>query len=253
MFIINNIHMKTTWWWELWLPKESAVSGWTRRWDKEALAPGWRRVGFELAYNNQGSIPECISRANPALPSEYLPREERRMDVKDINSLNAGKYWKQKEKGAAEDEVVRQHHWLRGHEFEQTRDSEKEMATHSSILAWKISWAEEPSGLQLGTTEELTLTYTRDSEGQGSLLCCYPRGHKELDMTKQLNNNRLLLVSLDCCNKIPLSVCTKQETFIFSQFLMLLVQDQGASIMGVWWGRSTGLQMATYGGEQCLW
>ena len=25
---------------------------------------------------------------------------------------------------------------------------EKEMATHSSILAWKISWREEPSGLQ---------------------------------------------------------------------------------------------------------
>ena len=25
---------------------------------------------------------------------------------------------------------------------------EKEMATHSSILAWKIPWAEEPSGLQ---------------------------------------------------------------------------------------------------------
>ena len=25
---------------------------------------------------------------------------------------------------------------------------EKEMATHFSILAWKISWAEEPGGLQ---------------------------------------------------------------------------------------------------------
>ena len=25
---------------------------------------------------------------------------------------------------------------------------EKVMATHSSILAWKISWAEEPRGLQ---------------------------------------------------------------------------------------------------------
>jgi len=35
---------------------------------------------------------------------------------------------------------------------------EKEMTTHSSILAWKISWAEEPGG-------------------------CSPWGHKELDMT----------------------------------------------------------------------
>ena len=25
---------------------------------------------------------------------------------------------------------------------------EKEVATHSSILAWKISWTEEPGGLQ---------------------------------------------------------------------------------------------------------
>ena len=25
---------------------------------------------------------------------------------------------------------------------------EKEMSTHSSILAWKIPWAEEPGGLQ---------------------------------------------------------------------------------------------------------
>ena len=38
------------------------------------------------------------------------------------------------------------------------------MATHSSILAWKIPWTEEPGGLQpLGTktdtTERLTLTY----------------------------------------------------------------------------------------------
>ena len=26
-----------------------------------------------------------------------------------------------------------------------------------------------------------------DSEGQGSLACCNPWGHKELDMTEQLN------------------------------------------------------------------
>ena len=28
------------------------------------------------------------------------------------------------------------------------RSPEKEMATHSSILAWKISWTEVPGGLQ---------------------------------------------------------------------------------------------------------
>ena len=29
----------------------------------------------------------------------------------------------------------------------------------------------------------------RDGEGQGSLVCCSPWGHKESDMTGQLNNN----------------------------------------------------------------
>ena len=27
-------------------------------------------------------------------------------------------------------------------------NEEKEMATHSSVLAWEILWAEEPGGLQ---------------------------------------------------------------------------------------------------------
>ena len=30
---------------------------------------------------------------------------------------------------------------------------EEEMATHSSILAWKILWTEDPGRLQLDTTE----------------------------------------------------------------------------------------------------
>ena len=31
-----------------------------------------------------------------------------------------------------------------------------------------------------------------DGEGQGSLACCGPWDFKELDMTKQLSNNKLL-------------------------------------------------------------
>ena len=30
-----------------------------------------------------------------------------------------------------------------------------------------------------------------DGEGQGSLACCSPWGHKELDMTELLNNNNI--------------------------------------------------------------
>ena len=35
---------------------------------------------------------------------------------------------------------------------------EKEMATHSSILAWRIPWTEEPGGLQYMGSQELDMT-----------------------------------------------------------------------------------------------
>ena len=57
---------------------------------------------------------------------------------------DAGKDWRQKEKGTTEDEMVRWYHQLNGHEF------------------------------------ELTL---EDTEWQGNLACCSPCGHKESDMT----------------------------------------------------------------------
>ena len=57
---------------------------------------------------------------------------------------DAGKDWRQEEKGVTEDEMAGWHHWLDGHEFEQAPG---------------------------------------DSEGQGSLACCSPWGWEELDMT----------------------------------------------------------------------
>ena len=35
---------------------------------------------------------------------------------------------------------------------------EKEMATHSGILAWEIPWTEKPGGLQSMRLQELDLT-----------------------------------------------------------------------------------------------
>ena len=35
---------------------------------------------------------------------------------------------------------------------------EKEMATHSSILAWEIPWTEEPGGLQSMGSQESDMT-----------------------------------------------------------------------------------------------
>ena len=64
---------------------------------------------------------------------------------------DAGKDWRQEEKGMTEDEMVGWHHQLHGHEFEQT----------------------------LG-----------DGEGQGSLACFSPWGRKESDTTEWLNNSQ---------------------------------------------------------------
>ena len=61
---------------------------------------------------------------------------------------DAGKNWRQEEKGTTEDEMVGWRHRLNGHEFEQA------------------------PGV---------------GDGQGSLACCSPQGHKESDMTERLN------------------------------------------------------------------
>ena len=54
------------------------------------------------------------------------------------------------------------------------RSPGEEMAAHSSILAWRIPWTEEPGG--------------------GG--CHSPRGGKESDMTERLNNNKTFLPRL---------------------------------------------------------
>ena len=52
----------------------------------------------------------------------------------------------------------------------------KQMAIHSSILAWKISWAEEPGGLQsielqgVSMTEQLTLNYLLMKGGRNTVI-----------------------------------------------------------------------------------
>ena len=62
--------------------------------------------------------------------------------------LDAGKDWRQEEKGVTGNEMVGWHHRHDGHEFEQ---------------AWGVG------------------------DGQGSLSCCSPWGHKESDITERLN------------------------------------------------------------------
>ena len=60
---------------------------------------------------------------------------------------DAGKDWRQEEKGMAEDEMVGWHHWLKGHEFEQTPGDSKGPGTLVYCSSWgcrvRHDWATE--------------------------------------------------------------------------------------------------------------
>ena len=64
--------------------------------------------------------------------------------------------------------------------FPSITNAEKAMATHSSTLAWKIPWTEEPGGLpsmgplRVGTTEPLHFHFSLSciGEGKGNPLQC---------------------------------------------------------------------------------
>ena len=77
------------------------------------------------------------------LKLQYFVHLLRRADSLE-NTLNSGQDWRQKEKGASEDEMVKQHHRLNRDEFERTPG---------------------------------------DSRGQRSLAYWRPFGHKKLDTT----------------------------------------------------------------------
>ena len=49
-------------------------------------------------------------------------------------SYDVGKYWRKKEKGLAEDEMVREHPWLNEHKFEQTSGDSKGQRSLACVL-----------------------------------------------------------------------------------------------------------------------
>ena len=59
---------------------------------------------------------------------------------------------------------------------------QKEMATHSSILAWEIPWTEEPGGLQ--SMESQRVGYDLATEQQQHLLFHQNHGSKNLGCTR---------------------------------------------------------------------
>ena len=64
--------------------------------------------------------------------------------------------------------------------FENIISMEKEMATHSSILAWKSPWTEEPGGLQSMGLHDLACVYKGGERWVGS--------HKVVELKKKKEN-----------------------------------------------------------------
>ena len=50
---------------------------------------------------------------------------------------------------------------------------EKEMATHSSILAWRIPWAEEPDGLQSMGQQRIRHNWATNTKLCNMYICVY--------------------------------------------------------------------------------
>ena len=131
----------------------------------------WRIDAFKLVLEKTLESPLVCKKIKPVNPKGNQPwifiwRTDAETPIlwpPDVKSqlirkdLDAMKDWRQ-EKGMTEDEMVGRHHWLDGHEFE----------------------------LSPG-----------DGEGQGSLACCSPWGHKESDMSKQLINNNTTRMLVD--------------------------------------------------------
>ena len=124
-------------------------------------AEHWKTDAFELCWRRLLRVPwtERIKPVNPKRnqPSIFIERTDAEAEAPILwppdgksqvigKDTADGKDWGQEEKRATEDEMVGWHHWLNGHEFEQTPG---------------------------------------DSKGQGSLACCSAWGSKESDTTEQ--------------------------------------------------------------------
>ena len=141
------------WMWELyhkesWVPKNWCF--WTVVLEKtlESLLD-CKEIQPVHPKGNQSGIFIGRADAEAETPIFWPPDAKNWLIGKDPD---AGKHWRQEEKGTTEDKMVGWHHRLDGHESEQA----------------------------LGV-----------GDGQGGLACCSPWGHKELDTTERLNWSEL--------------------------------------------------------------
>ena len=91
---------------------------------------------------------------------------------------NAGKDWRQEEKGTTENEIAGWHHWLNGHEFEQASGVGDRQGSLACCLTW--SYKESDTTKQLNwTDQDRKLNQAKDSQWSGSY-------SKHLDISKHL-------------------------------------------------------------------
>ena len=123
---------------------------------RRLLRVPWIAKGIKLV-NPKGNQPWIFLRRTDAEAEALIlwPPDEKRWVIR--KDPEARKDWWQEEKGMTENKIVKWHHWLNGHEFEQP---------------------------------------PADDYGHGSPACCSPWGWKELDTAGQLNNNRIDSINL---------------------------------------------------------
>ena len=78
-----------------------------------------------------------------------------------------------------------------------------------------VGWHHRLNGHEFGQT-------LGDGEGQGSLVCCSPRGHKESDLTQCLHNNKILTIQSSAWEVIMQSYIKGSEKFCNKDFMLCL-------------------------------
>ena len=101
---------------------------------------------FKSPLDSKGSNQSILKEISPEYSFEELmlklwpPDAESWLTGKDSD---AGNDWGQEKKGETEDEMVGWHHWLNGHEFEQTPEIVKQKeAWHAAVHGVAKSWTQ---------------------------------------------------------------------------------------------------------------
>ena len=116
---------------------------------QKTLQSPWHSKEIQPVHPKRNQPWIFIGRTDAETPILWPPDEKNWFNGKD---LDAGKGWRQEEKGVTEDEMVGWHHQFNGHECE-----------HAPGVG----------------------------DGQGSLACCNPWGHKESGTTEWLKDNNI--------------------------------------------------------------